>query len=123
MRCELSYDRLAPLLMIHGCGRGDGAGGSSMLPVCAPECGAMVVWMGRIVVHAVGDSRCHLIAVPLLCCHQPRVNAAASDDATFGWGGPGGYVYQKAYVECFASPDHLKALMDVRDSGVRRSGI
>lgn len=42
-----------------------------------------------------------------LCCRggfltinsQPRVNAARSDDPTFGWGGIGGYVYQKAYVE------------------------
>jgi methylenetetrahydrofolate reductase (NADPH) len=30
---------------------------------------------------------------------QPRVNAARSDDPTFGWGGSGGYVYQKAYIE------------------------
>lgn len=37
---------------------------------------------------------------------QPRVNAAPSSDVTFGWGAPGGYVYQKAYVEFFA-PDHV----------------
>ncbi|CAM9104760.1 unnamed protein product [Heterosigma akashiwo] len=30
---------------------------------------------------------------------QPRVNGARSGDRTFGWGGPGGRVYQKAYVE------------------------
>jgi methylenetetrahydrofolate reductase (NADPH) len=35
---------------------------------------------------------------------QPRVNGARSDDDAVGWGGPGGYVYQKAYVEFFASP-------------------
>lgn len=28
---------------------------------------------------------------------QPRVNGAPSNDATFGWGRAGGYVYQKAY--------------------------
>ena len=26
---------------------------------------------------------------------QPNVNSAPSDDPTFGWVGPGGYVYQK----------------------------
>ena len=30
---------------------------------------------------------------------QPRVNGVPSDDPTFGWGGKGGYVYQKAYGE------------------------
>jgi hypothetical protein len=44
-------------------------------------------------------------------CEQPRVNGVRSDDVVFGWGGPGGYVYQKAYVECFASPKHLAALL------------
>ena len=34
-----------------------------------------------------------------------------SDHDVFGWGGPGGRVYQKAYVECFMSPGHLGALM------------
>ena len=43
---------------------------------------------------------------------QPRVCGAKSDDPLFGWGGPGGYVYQKAYVECFVSPRNLKLLMD-----------
>lgn len=44
---------------------------------------------------------------------QPRVNAARSDDPVHGWGGPGGYVYQKAYVEAFAPPGHVAALMAV----------
>jgi methylenetetrahydrofolate reductase (NADPH) len=52
---------------------------------------------------------------------QPRVNAARSDDPTFGWGGPGGYVYQKAYVECFCSPAHLAALMHACAAGNRPS--
>ncbi|KAL0322806.1 UNVERIFIED_CONTAM: putative methylenetetrahydrofolate reductase [Sesamum angustifolium] len=29
-----------------------------------------------------------------------------------GWGGPGGYVYQKAYLEFFCSPEKLNALVD-----------
>jgi methylenetetrahydrofolate reductase (NADPH) len=41
---------------------------------------------------------------------QPRVNAAPSTDPVFGWGAPGGFVYQKAYVEFFCSPDHLAAV-------------
>jgi methylenetetrahydrofolate reductase (NADPH) len=42
---------------------------------------------------------------------QPFVNGAASTHATFGWGGPGGYVYQKAYCECFASPENTNRLV------------
>lgn len=44
---------------------------------------------------------------------QPRVNGVRSDDPVFGWGGPGGYVYQKAYIECFCSPLRLRALIEV----------
>lgn len=40
--------------------------------------------------------------------HQPSVNGAPSDHPVFGWGGGGGRVYQKAYVEFFAS----EALLD-----------
>lgn len=29
-----------------------------------------------------------------------------------GWGGPGGYVYQKAYLEFFCSPDKLQILVE-----------
>ncbi|TMW63252.1 hypothetical protein Poli38472_002193 [Pythium oligandrum] len=43
---------------------------------------------------------------------QPRVNAAPSNDPVFGWGGAGGHVYQKAYVECFVSPENLKKIID-----------
>ncbi|KAA0162668.1 hypothetical protein FNF31_03196 [Cafeteria roenbergensis] len=43
---------------------------------------------------------------------QPRVNGARSDDPHVGWGGAGGRVYQKAYVECFCSPARLAALME-----------
>eukprot|EP00750_Incisomonas_marina_P005199 INCI1379.1.p1 GENE.INCI1379.1~~INCI1379.1.p1 ORF type:complete len:648 (-),score=93.04 INCI1379.1:1328-3271(-) len=42
---------------------------------------------------------------------QPRVCGVPSTDPTFGWGTPGGYVYQKAYVECFCSAQNLQLLM------------
>jgi methylenetetrahydrofolate reductase (NADPH) len=43
---------------------------------------------------------------------QPRVNAAPSDHPLFGWGGKGGHVYQKAYVECFVSPENMKKIIE-----------
>lgn len=42
---------------------------------------------------------------------QPRVNGAPSTDAAVGWGGPGGYVYQKAYMEFFTSAATLSKIM------------
>jgi len=42
---------------------------------------------------------------------QPRVNAASSSDSSFGWGPPNGHVYQKAYIEFFASPNNLSKIM------------
>lgn len=42
---------------------------------------------------------------------QPAVNGKPSTDKTFGWGGRGGYVYQKEYCECFCSPAHAQALV------------
>eukprot|EP00468_Gymnochlora_sp_CCMP2014_P006275 CAMPEP_0167746298 /NCGR_PEP_ID=MMETSP0110_2-20121227/3635_1 /TAXON_ID=629695 /ORGANISM="Gymnochlora sp., Strain CCMP2014" /LENGTH=634 /DNA_ID=CAMNT_0007631047 /DNA_START=45 /DNA_END=1949 /DNA_ORIENTATION=- len=39
---------------------------------------------------------------------QPRVNGAKSEDKVVGWGGPNGYVYQKAYIEFFASPERIQ---------------
>ncbi|CAN8280126.1 unnamed protein product [Cochlearia groenlandica] len=43
---------------------------------------------------------------------QPSVNAAKSDSTAIGWGGPGGYVYQKAYLEFFCSKDKLDTLVE-----------
>lgn len=40
------------------------------------------------------------------------MNGRPSTDPEVGWGGPGGYVYQKAYVEFFCSPKKLKALLE-----------
>jgi methylenetetrahydrofolate reductase (NADPH) len=42
---------------------------------------------------------------------QPAVNGVRSDDKTFGWGPSNGYVYQKAYLEFFASPKLLDSLI------------
>ncbi|KAH7101479.1 methylenetetrahydrofolate reduct [Auriculariales sp. MPI-PUGE-AT-0066] len=36
---------------------------------------------------------------------QPAVNGANSTDKVHGWGPAGGYVYQKAYLEFFVSPE------------------
>jgi len=44
---------------------------------------------------------------------QPSVNGAPSTDLTFGWGGADGYVYQKAYLEFFASPALKDKLLSV----------
>lgn len=42
---------------------------------------------------------------------QPRVDGAPSTDAAVGWGGPGGTVYQKAYLEFFVSAERLPLLL------------
>lgn len=44
---------------------------------------------------------------------QPAINGIASSNSVFGWGGPGGYVYQKGYIECFVSPENLPVLLDM----------
>ena len=51
---------------------------------------------------------------------QPAVNGIRSDDKTFGWGPSNGYVYQKAYLEFFASPESLDSLIThiERDPGI-----
>jgi methylenetetrahydrofolate reductase (NADPH) len=42
---------------------------------------------------------------------QPQINAAPSADPDVGWGGPGGFIYQKAYLEFFTSKENLKSLL------------
>ena len=51
---------------------------------------------------------------------QPAVDGADSADAVFGWGGKGGYVYQKSYIECFMSAEKLEKLMQ---SAERRESL
>ena len=42
---------------------------------------------------------------------QPNVNGEPSEDAIVGWGGSGGKVYQKAYLEFFTSKDKLDTFL------------
>ena len=44
---------------------------------------------------------------------QPRINGAPSNDPRVGWGGKGGYIYQKAYIEFFFPGDSLALLLDL----------
>lgn len=44
---------------------------------------------------------------------QPSINGLHSSHPVFGWGGEGGYVYQKAYLECFVSPEKTRALLEL----------
>jgi len=44
---------------------------------------------------------------------QPNINAAPSDDPMFGWGNPGGYVFQKAYLEFFTASENIPHLMKI----------
>ena len=49
---------------------------------------------------------------------QPAADAVASDDPVFGWGPAGGYVFQKAFVEFFASDEDVEWLeQNVRTAG------
>ena len=41
---------------------------------------------------------------------QPAVDAARSDDETYGWGPRGGYVFQKGFVEFFAETADVDVL-------------
>lgn len=43
---------------------------------------------------------------------QPRVNGALSTDPIFGWGPAGGFVWQKAYIEFFCSPEVWQKLYE-----------
>ncbi|CAI9719871.1 methylenetetrahydrofolate reductase-like [Octopus vulgaris] len=41
---------------------------------------------------------------------QPAINGFSSTHPIFGWGNPGGYVYQKAYLEFFTSKENVEVL-------------
>ena len=47
---------------------------------------------------------------------QPAVNGVPSTHKTFGWGGRGGYVYQKAYCEFFCSPENAQKVVQLTQS-------
>lgn len=44
---------------------------------------------------------------------QPRVNGLPSSHPVHGWGNPGGYVYQKAYLEFFTSQENIECLKQI----------
>jgi methylenetetrahydrofolate reductase (NADPH) len=44
---------------------------------------------------------------------QPQLNGVDSEDPVFGWGGSGGVVYQKAYLEFFTSTSNFKKLKNL----------
>ncbi|KAM5270383.1 methylenetetrahydrofolate reductase (NADPH) isoform 1-T1 [Hipposideros larvatus] len=44
---------------------------------------------------------------------QPNINGQSSTDRVVGWGPSGGYVFQKAYLEFFTSPQTKEALLQV----------
>ncbi|XP_074654061.1 methylenetetrahydrofolate reductase (NADPH)-like [Tubulanus polymorphus] len=44
---------------------------------------------------------------------QPSVNCCPSTDPVHGWGSPGGYVFQKAYLEFFTSKQNITYLKEV----------
>lgn len=52
-------------------------------------------------------NRLHMLTIN----SQPRVNASLSTDPYVGWGPANGFVYQKAYVEFFISPENLEKLI------------
>lgn len=47
---------------------------------------------------------------------QPAVNGEPSDNPVFGWGGGGGRVYQKAYVEFFTSENNFQRVREAVDA-------
>lgn len=47
---------------------------------------------------------------------QPSVNGISSSHHVHGWGGPGGFVYQKSYCECFVGPDNAQKLVSMVES-------
>ena len=54
---------------------------------------------------------------------QPRLNGLNSDDPIFGWGGAGGVVYQKAYLEFFTPASHFLKLVEKINKDERFSSL
>ncbi|KAH7042393.1 methylenetetrahydrofolate reductase-domain-containing protein [Linnemannia elongata] len=82
------------------------------LPWCDHPCGAGVEGGGEW-----ESYRDRLVELNGVGCYlainaQPVVNGVKSDDKVLGWGPSGGYVYQKAFLEFFVSPDQLPILID-----------
>lgn len=81
---------------------------------CRGEVGAIpwYEWPLSAESEGIRDRLVHLNSNGILTINsQPRVNGAPSDHPDFGWGGPSGVVYQKAYVEFFIEGRHLPGLL------------
>ncbi|KAJ1993583.1 methylenetetrahydrofolate reductase (NAD(P)H) met13 [Dimargaris cristalligena] len=72
-------------------------------------------WSDQPLTQEVVAIRDHLTAINsrgfLTVNSQAAVNGAASSDPNVGWGPKNGYVYQKAYLEFFVSPEALDRLI------------
>ncbi len=66
---------------------------------------------------AISESLCWINQHGFLTINsQPKVNGVSSSDPRYGWGGPGGVCFQKAYVEFFCSPAQWFKLRDCVDA-------
>jgi len=77
-------------------------------------------WFDRPLAPESSEIRTDLILINragfLTINSQPQVNGLPSDDPVFGWGEKGGYVYQKAYLEFFCSPESFSELRKVLEN-------
>jgi methylenetetrahydrofolate reductase (NADPH) len=74
------------------------------LPWCESQLQLETIPMKR---HLVRTNACGFLTIN----SQPKVNGEVSSDPAVGWGGTGGYVYQKAYLEFFCSAPNLERLI------------
>ena len=54
---------------------------------------------------------------------QPAVNGLPSSDKTFGWGPQSGYVFQKAFVECFVPSSAFENLRKILEAEETNGGF
>lgn len=54
---------------------------------------------------------------------QPSLNGINSEDPVFGWGGAGGLLYQKAYLEFFAAPPQFERIRHLVASDKRFASL
>ncbi|CAG8478283.1 10801_t:CDS:10, partial [Diversispora eburnea] len=93
----------------------DGYGVSLRIPVTLP-------WSEEPLLKETDIIRPNLIKMNelgfLTISSQPAVNGAKSSAPDFGWGPKGGFVYQKAFVEFFISPEMFEKLTKSIDKNV-----
>ena len=54
---------------------------------------------------------------------QPQLNGVDSEDPVFGWGGSGGVVYQKAYLEFFTSTMNFHKLKELIENNKKYKSL